>query len=68
MQDTTSIEGVLYSVSYSKDTDFEFELYLSMKDESERSELLEKEGFPGREYAFITEATWLQTVKRWGCI
>lgn len=56
------IEGVVYGVSFNDDADTEIVLELRKIDESGKSE----EGFSGREYALITEATWVQALKRSG--
>lgn len=67
MQKTTSFECILYGMSHNKDDDSEDEtvVKLIMKDEPGRREVSEQ-GFSGREYAIITEASFLQAIKRWG--
>ncbi|XP_015870895.3 ubiquitin carboxyl-terminal hydrolase 8 [Ziziphus jujuba] len=57
------IEGVVYDVSSDDDADTQIVLELRKIDESGKNEF-EEEGFSGREYALITEATWLQALKR----
>ncbi|XP_019455365.1 PREDICTED: ubiquitin carboxyl-terminal hydrolase 8-like isoform X2 [Lupinus angustifolius] len=61
--DGDRVEGVLYTVLCNSDSEFEILLHLKKEEDCEKIKRLEL-GFSGRQYALVSEGTWLRALKR----